>query len=361
MFDKTKPFDINWELNNICNLFCPQCGRNEIVDGKIQWRDLPSGARVAGLNTVDNSLETFKTVYRNIGHPVRTIRFQGHLSENVLSKDFLEICQWIYDETDSYIHISTHGSANTPDWWRRLGSIFSDMGDDAKVFFSLDGSEQDTLENYRVGANFNKIIDNARAFIEGGGYAVWRMIIFKHNQHQVDDARAMSHLLGFKNFVSVHTQRRHAMNERWTYKGQDYILENQDISDEWNDAVDNNGQYGEIQCKAVDENQFYIDHYNRVWACYYIPNIHKLAQEANWYGEYMQKKASLLDTTLDDILEDEFYERLTSSWHRESTCLSMCRKHCSKEHGVSRGFAYDRSEHPENYSGQSIQKVEDYI
>ena len=23
MFDKTKPFDINWELNNICNLYAP--------------------------------------------------------------------------------------------------------------------------------------------------------------------------------------------------------------------------------------------------------------------------------------------------------------------------------------------------
>ena len=36
MFDLTKPFDINWELNNICNLMCPQCVRNEIKNGNFR-------------------------------------------------------------------------------------------------------------------------------------------------------------------------------------------------------------------------------------------------------------------------------------------------------------------------------------
>ena len=62
MFDFTKPFDINWELNNICNLMCPQCGRNEIVDGVLQKRtdNIPGGET---LDDRDNSLETFKKVF----------------------------------------------------------------------------------------------------------------------------------------------------------------------------------------------------------------------------------------------------------------------------------------------------------
>ena len=35
MFDFSQPIWINWELNNICNLMCPQCGRNEIKNGII--------------------------------------------------------------------------------------------------------------------------------------------------------------------------------------------------------------------------------------------------------------------------------------------------------------------------------------
>ena len=35
MFDFNKPLWMNWELNNICNLMCPQCRRNEIRDGEL--------------------------------------------------------------------------------------------------------------------------------------------------------------------------------------------------------------------------------------------------------------------------------------------------------------------------------------
>ena len=59
MFDLTKPIDINWELNNICNLMCRQCGRNEIKNGILQWRKEPAGSPTKTLNDVDNSLDTF--------------------------------------------------------------------------------------------------------------------------------------------------------------------------------------------------------------------------------------------------------------------------------------------------------------
>ena len=63
MYDLTKPLSIQWELNNLCNLMCPQCGRNVIKDGKLQWK-------YDDLNTVDTSLITFRAAYKNIRHPV---------------------------------------------------------------------------------------------------------------------------------------------------------------------------------------------------------------------------------------------------------------------------------------------------
>ena len=36
--DLNKPIDASFELNNICNLMCPQCGRNDIVDGKLVFK-----------------------------------------------------------------------------------------------------------------------------------------------------------------------------------------------------------------------------------------------------------------------------------------------------------------------------------
>jgi hypothetical protein len=45
MIDLTKPVDASYELNNICNLMCPQCARNTIKDGvfydvlQLSWED----------------------------------------------------------------------------------------------------------------------------------------------------------------------------------------------------------------------------------------------------------------------------------------------------------------------------------
>ena len=49
MFNTTKALDVNWELNNICNLMCPQCVRNEIKNGKLQHK-------IPNLNKIDTSL-----------------------------------------------------------------------------------------------------------------------------------------------------------------------------------------------------------------------------------------------------------------------------------------------------------------
>ena len=369
MFNLKKPLEINWELNNRCNLMCPQCGRNEIKDGKLQWRKWANGNPSYQLNDTDNSLETFKTVYNNIGYPVRVIRFQGHVSENILSKDFLPICKFLREETDTSIHVSTHGSANPIDWWEKLGNVFS--GDPRSiVFFSLDGVGQESLENYRVGADYDKVIANAQSFIRGGGKAIWRMIIFKHNQHQVDKARELAKELGFWEFVEVHTNRRINMDKEFEYKGKKYILENQDISPEWNKAIEKNKNYNEgtdIECKAVKENQFYVDYMNRVWACYYIPNMKKLVTESEWYSEYFSKKDSLLNKTLDEILQDSFYNDLQISW--SNNALSYCKKFCSKKVGANRGFKWSMHEDSEekqdkylkDHSGKHIQRTKDYV
>ena len=174
---------------------CPQCGRNVIKDGKLQWK-------YDDLNTVDTSLITFRAAYKNIRHPVSHIRFIGNLSEPVLSKDFLPICEFLKTETDTAFQVSTHGSVRTSDYWRRLGKIFNGNPKNI-IFFSVDGVGNESLQNYRIGANFDKIMKNAKAFIEGGGKAIWRMIIFKHNQHQIEEARALAESLGFWEFISI--------------------------------------------------------------------------------------------------------------------------------------------------------------
>ena len=58
--DLTKPIDASFELNNKCNLMCPQCARNEIKDGILQKNPDTSGNPLSTLDSHEISLDDFK-------------------------------------------------------------------------------------------------------------------------------------------------------------------------------------------------------------------------------------------------------------------------------------------------------------
>ena len=50
-------------------------------------------------------------------------------------------------------------------------------------------------------------MENAEAFISAGGRARWDFIVFKHNQHQVEEAEKLANKMGFKQFRIRKTAR----------------------------------------------------------------------------------------------------------------------------------------------------------
>ena len=351
MFDLTKPMDINWELNNICNLMCPQCARNEVKNGILQWNQDDNT-----LNDSDTTLENFKIAFDNLGN-VGTVRFYGNISENVASKDFAKICEFILDK-GSHVMVSTNGSLRTTDWWKKLGNIY-ERDKESKVAFCLDGLREE-LSLYRINADYNKIIENAKAFINAGGQAEWRMIVFKHNQHQIEEAKEIAKEYGFHNFTLILSNRLTSWNKPFTYKNKTYTLLPKDINEEkmdstslpvtkpkvseptfstWNEREQQRVEYiksdelGEISCKFQIQNSIYVDYLLRVWPCCYLPNRKGLSENSNFYGKYYRNKSNnLLEKNLDDILSDNFYELLPMSWTEKSMCLGPCKSTCTVAH-----------------------------
>ena len=43
-------------------------------------------------------------------------------------------------------------------------------------------------------------MENAEAYLKAGGIARWDFIVFKHNEHQVEQAEALAKKMGFKQF-----------------------------------------------------------------------------------------------------------------------------------------------------------------
>ena len=80
------------------------------------------------------------------------------------------------------------------------------MGGRLTVIWGIDGLE-DTNHLYRVNVDWNRLQENWRAYISGGGKAKWQFIVFKWNQHQLDEVKRYSESEKFKGFNIIRSVR----------------------------------------------------------------------------------------------------------------------------------------------------------
>lgn len=179
--------EVNFEISTRCNSTCPDClrnfrGVNDVIDT---------------FPLVDMSLSQVKQIFTvDFLTQLRTISISGDYGDFVTARDGLEVVQY-FKQTNPrlYIDINTNGSAR-PDIWEPLGKL------GITVVFRIDGLA-DTHHLYRQGTDFNFILKNAQKFIAAGGKAHWSYIVFDHNKHQINEARALSVQLGFRLFSEI--------------------------------------------------------------------------------------------------------------------------------------------------------------
>jgi len=100
--------------------------------------------------------------------------------------------------------MNTNGGLQNALWWNELGRIFHQPQD--YVVFSIDGLEG-TNHVYRKNVTWLRIMQNAQSFIQAGGSAHWDMLVYRHNQHQVDECKQLAQSMGFKWFRAKVSKR----------------------------------------------------------------------------------------------------------------------------------------------------------
>lgn len=178
---------VHLEITDSCNAACPMCGRN--INGGEDNPQLP-GAEL--------SLEDCKNIFKpEFIAQLKRMYMCGNYGDPIAAKDTLEVFQYFREHNSKMsLNMYTNGSAKKTDWWRNLAKV---LGEKSYVVFSIDGLE-DTNHLYRQNTVFSKIMENAQAFIDAGGNARWDFIVFAHNEHQVDEAEALSKKMGFEKF-----------------------------------------------------------------------------------------------------------------------------------------------------------------
>ena len=277
----------------------------------------------------------------------------------MVARDTLEIFQYLREHNpDLHLSFFTNGSGRKTSWWQQIAQTVN------LAHFSIDGLS-DTNHIYRRGTVFQKIMENAGAYLKAGGRAVWDYIVFRHNEHQVEEARKLSEEMGFQNFVVKKTGRffsnmrsqvkgRHAvlnhkgdveyyleMPSNPAYKNvslqkkQDIILKYGSLNEYFNQTP--------VACKVAEEKSLYISAEAYVFPCCWLANrmypwyLEKRSDQIWQFIERLPKKEQSLNAKirpLKDIVEDIFFQKaVPESWQGKdinTDKLRVCAKTCGK-------------------------------
>lgn len=264
-----------------------------------------------------------------------TINFNGTTGDNMLHPNIYNIIEWTRINSDAYISIHTNGSMRDTNWWHRLGALLH--GTPHRVVFGIDGLA-DTHAIYRTGTNWHKIIDNAKAFIQGGGQAQWQFILFKHNAHQIADARKISQDLNFEKFFVLHQDRFNANDPSLAHlepASPDLVPATVHfIEKDFIKPVS-----GQIVCESKRTGWLSIYADATVWPCCWLMGWHRAQHQklqyevVNYHFKNTLKidfdQISLYTNTLEDILSGDLWQNRYPNSFAQTPNL-ICTQRCSK-------------------------------
>jgi sulfatase maturation enzyme AslB (radical SAM superfamily) len=194
--------EVEWlqvENTTRCNAWCPACPRNNSGHGL-----------ASGLVLEDLDLSRFEEVLNSLPN-LTTVQFCGTFGDTLAASHAFEHIA-LASRYVKKIQIHTHGGLRNVSWWENLAELLQDVDHD--VWFGLDGLKG-IHEIHRQGTDFDKAIENARAFIKAGGHATWQFIPFAHNEHQIKSCLQLSQRLGFKKFKLITSVRERLSARHW--------------------------------------------------------------------------------------------------------------------------------------------------
>ncbi len=288
----------------------------------------------------NNSHTTLDMIKDRIGGKIlsqlKTFYSCGVLGDGAMNPQCVEIYDHVKTSGTFATSLSTNGGLRNKEFWKALAQTKT------RVVFAIDGLK-DTNHLYRRNVKFEKLIENVEAFIGAGGVADWDFLIFKHNQHQIDEAEQMSKKLGFRSFNKKETTRWDDFDsdgnwiQRKSIKIDDYSLEKVETETENNKGlsmtqkakITDTFKTRKINCYSFHQgnSEIYIAANGDVSPCCWLGDL-KIHEAKNIINDY--KKINLNYTNLEEILNGHFFKELERGiqGHKEAYRLQTCYHTC---------------------------------
>ena len=175
------PISISFEPTTSCNLRCPEC---------------PSGLRAftrpTGMLQNDFFTRTIDQLQKDLLYLI--FYFQG---EPYLNPSFLNMVRYasakkIYTATSTNAHYLNDANAKR--------TIESGLD---RLIISIDGTTQETYQQYRIGGKLDKVLEGARNIVKWRKqlksktpFVVFQFLVVKHNEHQIEEVKKLAREIG---------------------------------------------------------------------------------------------------------------------------------------------------------------------
>lgn len=368
-------------ITNNCNASCPMCIRN--VNG---------GPVNPNIEHEELNFEDIKTILTpEFVRQLDVLYICGNAGDAIMVKDLYESLSYIRScNPEIILSFTTNGSGRSKEWWYKMGQLMNLKRD--TVRFSIDGLE-DTNHLYRVGTDFNKICESIKAFVAGGGKAVWEFIPFKHNQHQIEEAQRVAKELGCRGFQIIKSGRfapfeatkkgdrltwnnshpvyskdgdlKHIIEPPDPYysSGVSAILHHKeaihnyplklikdvrynrdkmyfpDIEKELEEMDMSEADNAFISCKSIQDKCIYLAESGHIFPCcwtqfqiYSMYISYDVKQIRNLLTEYGFDNIDAKKRSIKEIIEDGWFEKFSDSWKKKTIKdgkLYTCARHCT--------------------------------
>jgi len=175
------PFNISFEPTTSCNLRCPEC---------------PSGLRSFTRPTGMLQKNFFKDTVDQIADKLIYLYFyfQG---EPYLNPEFLDMVKYASDK-GIYTVTSTNAHYLNDDNAKKTIEAGLD-----RVIISIDGTSQETYENYRIGGKLEKVLKGTENLIKWKKelksktpHVIFQFLVVKPNEHQIDEVYELAEQYG---------------------------------------------------------------------------------------------------------------------------------------------------------------------
>jgi len=313
----------NMEITNRCTLGCPRCARTGNDWVKDNLADIP-------LEVLEN---TFPLSQRKNFEGLR-VNLCGTYGDCIYHRRFHDVLSYL-KKAGLGISVETNGSHRKMDWWRKTCDI---LGDEDMITFSVDGLE-DTNHIYRINARWNDI-EQAMRYCAGRVAVDWKFIVFRHNEHQIEDARKLAEDIGVRRLV-FKKSGRFGQDDPMTPLNNEYVgvvtrnrREIEKVMQRGMDAEDLD-RHVEIAPKCRFGKDLSITAHGHLYPC----SPAEPAGPSGWFYENLEH-FDLRNFPIEEILASSKWQELETLWERASTAPPACREYC----GVHKDYLKQYSE-----------------